>query len=112
MVAECQCTVRAHGPPQETCGRRPDTFKCPRCTRLLPGYFRAVWYYNPCPRDVCYECMLEATLGGTRTRERRTPTVCEVVEDVQSGYSQVEIAALWGVTPRTIRRVLSRAAAE
>lgn len=84
--------------------RAPATFRCPVCARLLPEYFRGVWAFGICPRDHCYECMIEFALGGITVRRGCTPTLDEIVAEVKAGKRLWQISQDWGVSARTLRR--------
>jgi len=87
-------------------------FVCERCGATRPHYYRAVFAFGVAPADACYECVIERRPDFVGPRMPGKPSIDGIVADLSAGHSQREVAALWGVSARTVRRIIAESVAQ
>lgn len=87
-------------------GDRRFTFCCACCGHRFPDYYRGVFLFGVALADHCVECEYGRRVD---VHQRRDPQSRDVAAYIAAGYTQREIADAWGVSTRTVKRVLARA---
>lgn len=83
------------------------TFQCAGpCGRRLPEYFRGVFLFGVSPADHCVECEFERRVA---IHARHAPNIRDVAAFLSAGYTQAQVADAWGISTRTVKRILARA---